>query len=81
MFRPSGGMRDDLAVAVALAASELTKRPSLLPPPQLGIVELYTHSFPRMIPGSCPVEAICMNFPCCLDAGTCQGFHDERVIP
>ena len=30
--RPSGGMKDDLAVAVALAASELTKRPSRPPP-------------------------------------------------
>jgi terminase large subunit-like protein len=77
--RPGGGMRDDFAVAVALAASELTKRPSLLAPPQLGIVELYTHSFPVMIPGSCRVEAVCRNFPCCLDAGSCKGFADERV--
>jgi hypothetical protein len=77
--RPGGGMRDDLAVAVALAASELTKRPSLLATPQLGIVE-HTHSFPHMVPGSCPVEAICMNFPYCLDEGSCQGFVDERVI-
>ncbi len=77
--RPGGGMRDDLAVAVALAASELTKRPSLLAPPQLGIVELHTHSSLHMIPGSCRLEAICANFPRCTDEGNCQGFADERV--
>ena len=77
--RPSGGVKDDLAVAVALAASELAKRPSAPPPFLFGIVERRIDLSHLMIPGSCPYEALCANFPRCLDEGSCQGFKDERV--
>jgi len=77
--RPSGGVKDDLAVAVALAASELVKRPSAPPPFLFGIVERRIDLSHLMIPGSCPYEALCANFPRCLDEGSCQGFKDERV--
>jgi len=78
--RPRGGMRDDLAVAVALAASQLAKRSSasLF---QLGIVEHHIHPRLNVIPASCPFQAICANFPRCLDEGSCQDFKDERVNP
>ena len=76
-IRPSGGVKDDLPVALALAASELTKRPSPLPPLQLGIVD---RSPLDLIPGICPLEAICANFPRCMDERSCQGFVGERVI-
>jgi Terminase large subunit, ATPase domain len=73
--RPSGGMKDDLAVAVALAASELTKgligpAPFLMP-----TGERYFIPFPA----SCQLQAICANFPRCLDTGNCQGFQDGRL--
>ena len=74
--RPSGGMKDDLAVAVALAASELTKRPSRPPPFIMPTGEPYF----RPSPWSCHLAAICQNFPCCTDVGLCQGFVDERLI-
>jgi hypothetical protein len=74
--RPSGGMKDDLAVAVALAASELTKRPSRPPPFIMPTGELYL----CRNPWTCDLQAICPNFPCCLDVGVCLGFVDERLI-
>jgi len=77
--RPSGGMKDDLAVAVALAASQLAKRPSAPPPFLLDVVERHVHPRLNVIPASCPLQAICTNFPRCLDVGSCQGFKDERV--
>ncbi len=79
--RPSGGTKDDLAVAVALAASQLVQRPAPLPPIQLGTVERNMCPSDLMIPGICPVEAICANFPRCWDEGRCLGFKDERVNP
>jgi hypothetical protein len=72
--RPSGGMKDELAVA--LAASELTKRPSRPPPFIMPTGEPYF----RPNPWSCPWQAICHNFPCCTDVGFCQGFVGEGVI-
>ena len=74
--RPSGGMNDDLAVAVALAASELTRRPSAPPPFLMPTGEPYF----RPSPWSCPWQAICHNFPCCMDVGFCQGFVGEGLI-
>jgi hypothetical protein len=74
--RPSGGMKDDLAVAVALAASELTKRPSRPPAFFMPTGEPYF----RPNPWTCEWQAICRNFPYCTDVGVCQGFVDERLI-
>jgi hypothetical protein len=77
--RTSGNMRDDSAVAVALAASLLAKgRPPLLSP-ELGIVYRDVRPCLGMIPGSCPYEAVCGNFPSCLDENHCLGFKDERA--
>lgn len=75
--RPLGRARDDLAVAVAVAARELTKPEPALPSFELGIVERYNRRLPQMIPGICPYEAVCRNFPRCLDAGDCQGYNPE----
>ena len=74
--RPSGGMKDDLAVVVALAASELTKRPSAPPPFIMPTGELFF--CPN--PWTCEKQANCQNFPYCTDVGVCQGFVDERLI-
>ena len=73
--RPGGGTKDDLAVAVALAASELSKRPSppgpfLMPTGELQLLRN---------PMSCSLQAICQNFPCCMDEGVCQNFVDQRL--
>ena len=75
--RPSPGLRDDSAVAVALAANELTKPEPYRPPLQLGIVSRYPSL--GMIPGSCPYEAVCGNFPECIDVGRCLEFKDQRA--
>jgi hypothetical protein len=76
--QPPGKMRDDLAVVVAMSCSEICKRQGAIPEPQLGIVEI-SRSRIDFIPSSCPVAAVCRNFPGCLDKGWCQGFKDERV--
>jgi len=77
--RSSGNMRDDSAVAVALAANQLAKgRPPLLSP-ELGIVYRDVRTSLGMIPGSCPYEAVCGNYPTCLDECRCLGFKDERA--
>ena len=75
--RPAGTMRDDLAVVVGLCCSEMTKQPVALPEPELGLIDRgrMTKYF---IPGQCPVEVICGNYPRCLDEGCCQGFKDTR---
>jgi hypothetical protein len=77
--RPGPGMRDDSAVAVAMAANELTKPELRCPAPQLGILDFDFRSSLGMIPGSCPYEAVCGNCPQCLDDG-CLGFKDERPL-
>ena len=77
-IQPFGTMRDDLAVVVAMSCSEICKREGAITPPQLGIVQIVRPAV-DFIPTSCPVAAICMNFPDCLDRGSCQGFKDERV--
>jgi hypothetical protein len=73
---PSSGMKDDLAIAVALGASELAKQPPAPAPMQLGIININPLG---LVPGVCPNEAVCANFPTCLDLGGCQWFEDERV--
>lgn len=76
--RPSGNVRDDSAVAVALAANELVKARSDLLPPELCIICDVRRPSLGMIPDSCPYAAVCGNYPSCLDAGYCLGFKDER---
>jgi hypothetical protein len=78
--RPGLGMRDDSAVVVAVAASELMKQAPCQPGLQLGIVDRDVRSSLRMIPGSCPYEAVCGNFPQCMDAGHCLDFDDQRSL-
>jgi hypothetical protein len=72
---PSYGAKDDLAVAVALAAFQLSHI-ELGPTPFVrGEVE---RGRTLWIPGACPNEAVCGNFPDCLDEGACLGFRDLR---
>ena len=73
----TGGGRDDLAIAVALAARELTGQEPRIDPVQRGIVEVVSRSFPSLIPGICELEACCKNFPRCMDVKSCQGFVRE----
>ena len=77
-IRPAGSMRDDLAVVVALCVNELSKNQGVVHAPQLGIIENGVNPL-GFISRSCPVVAICRNFPNCLDVSSCQGFKDERV--
>jgi hypothetical protein len=71
----SGGMKDDLAVAVALAASELTKQP---PARDLLLMPSGERYFVP-IPESCGYHAGCANSPRCLDGDGCQGFLNTGV--
>ena len=77
-IRPTGGMKDDKAVVLALAASEVSRRPEVVLGISPGIVD-FTPSRARlsMIPGNCPYEAECRNCPRCMDEGRCLGFEDE----
>jgi hypothetical protein len=77
-IKSPGKKRDDLADVVAMCAYELSKQHDFMPAPQLGIIETSRTRFP-FTPHTCPVASICMNFPDCLDKGSCQGFRDERV--
>jgi hypothetical protein len=89
-IRPSGGVHDDLAVAVALAATELVKQPSGPPPFLCGdettlagvrvernLRGVEHNILPSMIPGMCPFEVRCSNFPRCVDLRYCEGFDNE----
>ncbi|MGB9434024.1 MAG: terminase large subunit [Candidatus Acidiferrum sp.] len=70
--RPIGEARDDLAVAVALAARELTiQEPAS--PFELGIVERFSVRLPQLIPDICQFQAPCRNCPRCIDVGECLG--------
>jgi hypothetical protein len=78
--RSSPGLRDDSAVALALAVNEATKLEGQCPPP----IHFPSRDFDfrpvlRMIPGSCPYEAVCGNYPRCFDEG-CLGFNDQRSV-
>ena len=70
--RPIGEARDDLAVAVALAARELTQEEPTSPF-ELGIVERFSARVPQLIPEICQFQAPCRNCPRCIDIGECQG--------
>jgi hypothetical protein len=72
---PSYGTKDDLAVAVALAAFQLSNIDLGPTPFMRGEVE---RGRALWIPGACPNEAVCGNFPECLDTGYCLGFRDLR---
>jgi hypothetical protein len=78
-FQAPGKMRDDFAVVLAVNCHDLSAREGILPAPQLGVVE-FSRNIPSFIPISCPVAAICRNFPNCIDYGSCQGFDDERLV-
>jgi hypothetical protein len=78
-IQPAGTMRDDLAVVVALVCHKACKHEGTLPEPRLGIVDR-SLKFLNYIPSHCPVAAVCAKFPDCMDAGSCQGFKDQRVI-
>ena len=71
--RPIGDARDDLAIAVALAARELTKEELAYPSISLGIVERYSSRVPQLIPETCLLQAPCRNCPRCIDVGECLG--------
>ncbi len=71
--RPIGEARDDLAVAVALAARELTKQEPARSTIELGIVERYSARLPQLIPSICRFQAPCRNCPRCIDVGNCLG--------
>jgi hypothetical protein len=75
---PAYGAKDDLAVAVALAVFQLTNIDVGPTPFMLGEVERGPRLCGQCIPGSCSLEAVCGNFPECLDVGYCLGFKDLR---
>jgi hypothetical protein len=77
-IRPPRSGKDDIAISVALAASQLSNMEIPRTLFMLGEVERGPRLCERCIPGSCPLEAICANFPECLDAGFCLGFKDLR---
>ncbi len=84
--RPAYDVKDDLAVAVALAVFKLSNI-DVRPMPGISFFRV-----PRpwdawispgrpsldLIPGACRVAAICENDPFCMDAGYCLDFKDER---
>jgi hypothetical protein len=74
-IRPTSGMKDDLAVVVALAAYDAMASQMTVLEPQLGIVEFSSTGFN---PYDCQYAAICRNFPTCQDDGHCYGFADDR---
>jgi hypothetical protein len=78
-IQPAGTMRDDLAVVVGLVCQVACNHEGALPEPRLGIVD-GSFKFLNYIPDDCRLAAICAKFPGCMDAGSCQGFKDERVI-
>lgn len=78
-IQPAGTMRDDLAVVAALCCDEVCKQEGALPEPRLGVV-VRCIRFLNYIPSDCPIAAVCANFPNCMDAGSCQGFEDQRLI-
>jgi hypothetical protein len=72
------GEGDDLAIAVALAVSELTN-----PPPittlELGIAN-GSETLLNLDPNGCPYAAGCLNFPTCMDEGACLGFKRDEGL-
>jgi len=73
--RPPGSSKDDMAITVALGAFELTNRPAR--PDSFIMPNLGRHYFPY--PPTCPIQAICQNFPRCMDEGACQGFVNNGL--
>lgn len=70
--RPSPGVNDDLAVAVALAASELCRQ---VPEPMLMPFEIIDNNPLGLIPSSCSYAGGCQNSPRCIDEDYCAGFQ------
>jgi hypothetical protein len=80
--RTSGAIKDDKAIALALAANELAKREAAMPLLELDLGDICTSpTLIGLIPGYCRMGAICKNNPKCMDDNSCLGFKDERVTP
>lgn len=80
-IRSGHGAKDDLVFATALAAYHLSKddlNPQWLDiyGPSPGITE----RMPSRDPGTCPYQAICDNFPLCLDCGFCKGLVKNGLM-
>ena len=78
-IRPSRGMKDDLAVALALAASQLASQESDARAYRIPFLSPESGGGVRFNPITCHLQAVCGNFPCCLDDGACLGFKNELV--
>jgi hypothetical protein len=80
-IQPSPGLRDDSAVALALAVNEATKLVGQRPPPILFPTRDFDfRPFLYYDPENCPNAAVCGNFPQCQDARHCLGFNDLRPV-
>lgn len=69
--RPAYRAKDDLAVAIALAAFEVSK---VDPRPFSGFFIDEHPERSRVTPSTCIRAAVCLNVPACIDAGYCLGF-------
>jgi hypothetical protein len=74
-IRPPGSNHDDMAICVALAASELSKMDM---EPRATITLGYVDYGIYWNPSNCPNSALCANCLDCMDASRCLGFKDER---
>jgi hypothetical protein len=72
--RPFGEARDDIAVTIAIAASELTKQLARPTPFEPEGVPSQIARLPYMNPQDCYCAAVCGNFPECMDEDACKGF-------
>jgi hypothetical protein len=69
-IRPPGSNKDDMAICVALATSELSKMDLT---PRTTVSLGYVGYGPRW--NNCPNSATCTNFPECIDDGRCFGLQ------
>jgi hypothetical protein len=78
-FRPPGSSKDDMAIAVALAAYKLSQLETTLRTPFLMPGADLSPSL-NLNPNDCYVAARCDNFPVCTDEGCCLGFRDSGIL-
>jgi hypothetical protein len=69
--RPTTG-NDDTAVALALAVNEAITQEAPLPFEAVPVDCRPSAESLGLIPGNCRVEAVCANFPDCMDEGHCK---------